>query len=701
MNKVTKPLSIEELNTLAEARLDEAKAVPSARTQVLDLPQDAIEIWVAPDGEVSNSGTQDAPLPSLAVARDLIRRRRKDGLSGTIIVRIAAGRYSMQESLALTAEDSGTEDAPVIYKGESSGSTILTGGQRLTGFVKVDDPAILKRVPDAAREHLVQCDLNALGIKAYGDPLPTTPRSKPTVHSTPELYCNGVVQPLARWPKAGFIEDSTIFPDKADAEGNLAEMTVANDRLVRWQSANQAKLSGYLQNNWLNSTVALDAVDIKAKTITTSPAFMNVTGMDVPAYPDVPAEYKMRYVVTDLLEELEEPGEWFLDREQGILYLYPSMPLEESTLELSILDAPMFVAREAAHLRFENLTLELGQQDAVHLIDSNDCLIYNCSIRRFAGGGINVDGGERNAIHSCHLHTLGRNGTWLKGGDRITLKSGNHVLEHCHIHHFSRLDGTYTPAVHAMGVGCRIAYNDMHDTPSHVLRIDGNDHIVEYNEVHDAVTESDDQGAVDVFGNPTFRGCIYRYNYFHHIGTERSFGVAGVRFDDCISGMVVYGNIFFRTSDGHFGAVQINSGRENVIERNLIVECKTGVSGGWTPGWSAGNSMWITFNEGKSPKWTKYIMSDLYRDRYPLLNCLDNDSPINFIWHNALINCDKFLGMAVSHVSDQANESNLTAPKLVDRPTAAELVALLPDMHELKEGPHALPVASIGCANFS
>ena len=42
--------------------------------------------------------------------------------------------------------------------------------------------------------------------------------------------------------------------------------------------------------------------------------------------------------------------------------------------------------------------------------------------------------------------------------------------------------------------------------------------LVELNEVHRVVLESDDQGAVDMFGNPTYRGNIYRYNYWHHLG---------------------------------------------------------------------------------------------------------------------------------------------------------------------------------------
>ncbi len=34
------------------------------------------------------------------------------------------------------------------------------------------------------------------------------------------------------------------------------------------------------------------------------------------------------------------------------------------------------------------------------------------------------------------------------------------------------------------------------------------------------VTESDDQGAIDMWGDPTYRGNIFRYNYIHDVGPD-------------------------------------------------------------------------------------------------------------------------------------------------------------------------------------
>ena len=73
------------------------------------------------------------------------------------------------------------------------------------------------------------------------------------------------------------------------------------------------------------------------------------------------------------------------------------------------------------------------------------------------------------------------------------------------------------------------------------INLGGNEHLVELNEAHHVVQESDDQGAVDMFGNPTFRGNVFRYNFWHHIGSGVACGQGGIRLDDAISGVLMYG----------------------------------------------------------------------------------------------------------------------------------------------------------------
>ncbi|MBM4045739.1 MAG: right-handed parallel beta-helix repeat-containing protein, partial [Planctomycetes bacterium] len=229
----------------------------------------------------------------------------------------------------------------------------------------------------------------------------------------------------------------------------------------------------------------------------------------------------------------------------------------------------------------------------------------------------------------------------VKGGDRKTLTPGGHFVENCHIHDFSRLDRTYTPAVWMDGVGNRIAHNLFHDSPGHAIRLEGNDHAIEFNEIHHVVTETDDQGGLDIWFNPTYRGNVMRFNFWHDIGNGGEFSQAGIRLDDAISGVHIYGNVFWRCSNGHFGGLQIHGGKENVVENNLFADCKYAVS---FSGWG-------------EKRWKEFLASDAtvkalqavdaanppYSTRYPALARLAERADVNLISRNLVFNCGEFL----------------------------------------------------------
>jgi hypothetical protein len=348
------------------------------------------------------------------------------------------------------------------------------------------------------------------------------------------------------------------------------------------------------------------------------------------------------YYAFNLLEEIDTPGEWYLDRAQGVLYFWPPSDLNHATVEFGLLAQPMLTLDQVAHVRVEGLVFDLGRYNCMTITDSADCLVAACTVRRFAGNGITIEGGRRCGVLGCDISTLGRRAIELIGGDRKTLTPGGHFVENCQIHDMGRIDRTYTPAIQLEGVGNRVAHNLMYDAPSSVMRIEGNDHVVEYNEVHSAVRESDDQGSIDVFLNPTYRGVIYRFNCFHHNGkTGREgavHGQAGIRFDDAISGMLVYGNIFYRSANGNFGGVQFNSGRDNIVDNNIFAECKQAISGGWY----GNNEGWKMIREGRAPE-NFYYQDPLYLERYPAMAHMLEAPGINHVWRNVFYRCGRVL----------------------------------------------------------
>jgi hypothetical protein len=605
---------------------------PLATRTPVAAAQPGAEFFVAPGGSDTNSGTAAQPFATLARARDAVRALKGDGLpAGGVAVTLKPGTYALSETFALGAEDSGTSQSPVIYRAEAKGTAVLYGGTRISGFTRVTDPAILERLPAEARGQVFECRLKEQGINNYGE-LKVRGIGQPPSPPTLELYFNGKPMTLARWPNEGFVGINKLI--EPGVRGSKPSVFVYDsDRHARWTHAEDAWLFGYFRWLWADGTAKIGAIDTAAKTLTTAEAYDYGGGMDT--------GQGIIYYAFNLLEEIDQPGEWYLDRTQGVLYFWPPADPAQATIEINLLSAPMVVLEHAAHVRLEGLVLDLARDSGIVAQDSEDCLIAACTVRRCAGNGITITGGRRCGVLGCDVSIIGRRAIEVIGGNRETLTPARHFVENCQIHDFGRIDRTYTPAIQLEGVGNRVAHNLMYDCPSSVMRIEGNDHVIEYNEIHSSVRESDDQGGMDLFYNPTYRGVVFRYNHFHHNGKTGSEGAvhgqAAIRLDDAISGVLIYGNVFFRSSNGNFGAIQINSGRDNVIDNNIFADCKQGVSGGWVQG----NEAWRRIREGRAPE--NFYRTALYLQRYPQIAHMMDEPGINHIWRNVFYRCGKLI----------------------------------------------------------
>ena len=417
--------------------------------------------------------------------------------------------------------------------------------------------------------------------------------------------------------------------------------------------------------------------------------------------PQSPYGYRQgqRYYALNLLCELERPGQWYLDRQSGRLYFYPPVDPAGAKIELSLADS-LLVLDGAAWVRIEGLTLEMGRRDGIVIRGGGHCLVAGCTLRRLGENGVVIEGGSDHGIFGCDLYCLGRGGARVQGGDRKTLTAGRHFVENCHTYDFSRVHRTYAPAVQLEGCGNRIAHNLFHDSPHQAMRIEGNDHVVEFNEVSNVVYESDDQGGVDMFYNPGYRGNVFRYNYWHHIGSGLTCGQAGIRLDDIICGVLIYGNLFYRCAHGGFGGVQMNGGRDNIVDNNLFVDCKYAVSFGPWP-----RQRWQKALQ--SPEQLRRLHQEVdierppYSTRYPELARLDEDRSANMVWRNLAVGCGEFfhndqgLQDSMDNVAVGLNSPLVNAGKLELRGPARAAVLDYPGFRPIpldQMGPYADPL---------
>ncbi|MDR2706243.1 MAG: right-handed parallel beta-helix repeat-containing protein, partial [Planctomycetaceae bacterium] len=336
-------------------------------------------------------------------------------------------------------------------------------------------------------------------------------------------------------------------------------------------------------------------------------------------------------------------GEWYLDRVNAKLYFYPPKEVDLNTVNvrLSAFPKDFLNVKDVSFTTFHGLTFEEGSGTTGRVEGGEEVRFTGCGFYRFGNWGLGIEG-QRHGVLSCDFVTLGGGGVHLKGGNIKTLTPGNCFVENCVVRDFSRIDRAYAPAVLIDGVANRIAHNLFCDSPAHAIRCEGMEQVIEFNEIHSVVYESDDQAGIDLWGNPFIRGMIIRYNYWHHIGSGRDVaGQSGIRLDDMISSVLMYGNIFFRSSGGHFGGVQIHGGKDNIVDNNLMIDCKYAVS--FSP-W--GEKRWLENldkNFGTRAKANGFDPdNEIYRSKYSDYAELKQNADRNFILRNVAVGCDYF-----------------------------------------------------------
>lgn len=616
----------------AEKILSELNRASSFETKKYAIKHEKefdIKIYVSSRGsDEKGDGSKKKPFATIYKAVEELRKIKSPDKSAIIV--IGKGIYKMDKSLILDERDSGSEKKPVVFRAQDKEGCVFYGGFQLTEYETVKDEKILNILPEQAKGKVIQFDLKKLGITNYGE-LKVRGFGQPMPYpATIELYFNGRPMTLARWPNEGFAIVKKVIDPGSLKEKRPSVFEYDSDKPSRWLKAEDAWLFGYFRYLWADGTLKIGKIDPEKKTITTAQPY-NYAGEGMAGQPII-------YYAFNLLEELDTPGEWYLDRKKGILYFWPPENPEKAKIEISVLDRPMLVMKNVSNVIFERIIFDMGMHDGIQVENCNNILFAGCTISRMAGNGVVITGGCHNGILSCDIHTIGRTAIEITGGERETLTPATHFVENCHIYSFGRIDRTYTPGVVVNGVGNIVSHNLMHDCPSSAMRIEGNNHLIEFNEVHTVVTESDDQGAVDMWGNPVYRGNVFRYNYFHDIGKigKEPFltGMAGIRLDDAISGQVLYGNIFENCSKGYFGGVQIHAGRDNILDSNIFVNCSIGISGGWNPK----NIVWKWYKEGQR---SDYHNTKTYLSSYSELKNMFDDRGVNYAFRNIFVNSSK------------------------------------------------------------
>jgi hypothetical protein len=504
----------------------------------------AADFHVAPDGNDANPGTKEQPFATLDRARDAVRTIAPEQ-SRRVVLR--GGTYYLDKPWLLTAEDCGSQAAPVVYQAAPGEEPVLSGGKPVTGWQPDAGGRWKAPAPVSDFRQLYVNDRRA--IRARGGPLDHPQFVGEHGYKTPNVWMAGWRNPrdielvyVSWWThnrhKVQSIERpggkdyaDTVMP-KPYYMGDYAHLTLVQPQFTFARTRSYAKI-------------------------------------EFPSY------------VENALELLDEPGEWYLDKPSRTIFYLPRsgedlskakvvVPVLETLVELrGTLDRPV---RQVA---FEGLTFaeagwlqpnRSGHLDTQanftpcpeHVAGTNAPVNYRrspanvrvcaaaavrferCRFTRLGGAGLDLEFGTRDTLISgCEFDDI--SGSAVQIGDagndahhpddpRAILK--NNAVRNCFIHDVcveykggvGVFVGYTEGTVIAHNEFCRLPYTAVslgwgwgevdvggkagYQTPT-VMK----DNRVEFNHIHRVMQELHDGGGVYTLGD--MPGTVIRGNHIH------------------------------------------------------------------------------------------------------------------------------------------------------------------------------------------
>ncbi len=520
-------------------------------------------IYVAENGDDAATGTAVAPLKTISAAV-----KKAEGIDGTVVINLKGGTYQMTETIALTEKNS-----DLVIRAYGNEDVMITGGTVLpySAFKKCTDEAFINALSDkSVKDKIVSANLKDLGITDFGEIKPNGMAANGDwLGYAPTLTYNEKALTIARYPNDGYLYTASVIDDGAENEiiensNNMVkvEYTISDSRLKNW-SWKDVWNTAYFMHDWADTTMKAEYnAETNSISSATTKSYLIAANRRVYFF-NVP-------------EEIDIPGEWYLDRETGILYMIPVEGMGAgSELVFTSYNKDFFDLSGAKNISFIGIKFNGTRAKAINAENCDTININDCEFTGIGDTAVYAKSCYRVNVENSYFHDLGSMGVYLLNcGDKEKLISGECKVINCHFERFSQYNRTYAPAIYPQDdVGTLISNCEIHDAPHIGIIFRSNDTIIEYCDVYDVCQDTADTGAIYTGRRWETRGNEIRYNYIHDmtkVETTTGMEKMGVYLDDCSAGTRVHGNVFFKVDS----VALIGGGRHNQFTNNIMVNCE-------------------------------------------------------------------------------------------------------------------------------
>jgi len=657
----------------------------------------AKDLYVSPGGSDANPGTKEQPFATLQKA---VNAQAEAG-PGTVW--LAEGDYSVDSTVMLDKKNSGTETTPVVIRSIIPRTARINGARLVTGFKPISKEAAATLISEEARTHVLVADLKSQGFA----PLTKLP-DQFRAPGVEEIIFGEMPMQTARWPNEGFAVFTQLIDAGASGRTHWVQRDVyrpgsfkfPSDRAKYWDISRGVYLHGFWCYEWADE--ALKVASYTNETRELRFAVKHGYGIGNPGQKD--DQQKREFYALHVFEELDMPGEYYLDRKENKLYFWPPGDVTKTPVYITLNRKPLLLASGVSNLVLQDLIFENSCDCAIDMSNCSNSRVENCLVRNMALNGIKSSGGSNNHIMRCDVTRTGSRAIYMSAGDRKSLTPGKCSVVGNHLHHLGRYDWGGGRGISLGGCGNRVAHNHIHDCPTGGINYSGNEHVLEFNEVHKVCTLYSDVGVFYTGRDWSSRNNVVRYNLVYDSNGLDGHGSQAFYLDDCDSGDTVFGNIVY---GGANRGILLGGGRDNTISNNIFIDLPKGIHV------DARGPRGITLD--KPGSWnlkTKCeqvgYLSPLWKERYPRLARVLDEDPLlpmgNVMSDNIFIGCKQPWALSKDVKPEWLMRENNVEFKMADFPflPASITNGHRPDLTKMPEiwknvpGFEAIPFEKIG-----
>ena len=482
-------------------------------------------IYLRPEEKSVRNGNTLRTTTSLSEAVEFAEDTVKEyGKQYPVHIFVHGGNYYFDETITLDKEVFSGKNTVFSISDFGDGEVIFTGAKEINeeNFKMVEDAEELARLPKAARYKVAKLDLTKENIE----------KLEKNTEAFPFIYLNDIEQIQSRWPNDEWAKVKSIEGKTFGYEG---------ENPGRWNQANDIRINGFFSADYFYMSSEVISVNAEKQTITLSDNQFTAgrTGA--------------RWYAANLLEEIDMPGEYFVDRDEMMLYFYPPYSLKDKTLEIvTFIDEEMIMADGVSGVDISGITFTKTGGTAISINGAENVTVKDCRFR-YIQADYAISAANQTydiIIHNNECYGLGGGLVYLKSGDIDTITSGNITVSNNWIASCGYLPRAIAGAIFSpransernASCGITVKNNLIQDSNNvYAISTEGVNNSILYNEIINHGKNIDDGGCIYIGRAATLRGLNIGFNYIHYLNKEHSYG--GLYNDDGYCGASWHHNI--------------------------------------------------------------------------------------------------------------------------------------------------------------